>query len=98
MSRRFDDRPQLENSLQNYGIGEGKGLIRSFVSSPMRLTGRPVALENTLESFYDAGREMKRRPPRPQRNSRSAIRSHSANDCRAIVAVDGTKIRKKIKK
>jgi len=64
----------------------------------MRLTSRPVALENTLESFYDAGREMKRRPPRPQRNSRSAIRSHSANDCRAIVAVDGTKIRKKIKK
>ncbi len=41
---------------------------------------------------------MKRRAPRSQRNSLPPKRSHSANDCRAIVAVDGTNLRKKIKK
>ncbi len=41
---------------------------------------------------------MKRRAPRPQSSSHSAPRDHSANHCRAVVLVDGTGIRKKIKK
>lgn len=57
-----------------------------------------VALENELESFYGERRKMKRRPTKPRRSSHSAVQHDSANDCRAIVAVDGTKIRKKIKK
>jgi hypothetical protein len=58
-----------------------------------------VALENVLNSFYGERRKMKRRPPaKLRRKSHSTVHHHSVNDCRAIVAVDGTKIRKKIKK
>ena len=41
---------------------------------------------------------MKRRAPRPQSSSDSAPLDYSANHCRAVVLVDGTGIRKKIKK
>ena len=41
---------------------------------------------------------MKRRARRPQASSHSAPHSHSANHCRAVVLVDGTGIRRKIKK
>ena len=41
---------------------------------------------------------MKRRAPRPQSISHYAPRDHSANHCRAVVLVDGTGIRNKIKK
>src|SRR5260370_5922510 len=41
---------------------------------------------------------MKRRAPRPQASSHSAPHNHSANHCRAVVLVDGTGIRIKIKK
>src|SRR5260370_34405554 len=41
---------------------------------------------------------MKRRTSRPQTGSHGAPCDHSANPCRAVVLVDGTGIRKKIKK
>ena len=41
---------------------------------------------------------MKRRVPRSQTNSHPASRDHSAIHCRAVVLVDGTDIRRKIKK
>src|SRR5579864_2434978 len=40
----------------------------------------------------------KRRAPRPPISSHCAPGHHSANHCRAVVLVDGTSIRKKIKK
>jgi hypothetical protein len=41
---------------------------------------------------------MKRRAPRPQTSSHAAPHNHPANHSRALVRVDGTGIRKKIKK
>src|ERR1022692_4858749 len=41
---------------------------------------------------------MKRRAPRPQTSSHAAPHNHPANDSHALVRVDGTGIRKKIKK
>lgn len=41
---------------------------------------------------------MKRRGPKRQTNSPSAARAHTINQCRAVVLVDGSAIRKKIKK
>src|SRR5258708_9992253 len=41
---------------------------------------------------------MKRRTSRPQTGSHGAPNDHSANHCRAVVLVDGTGIRKIIKK
>ena len=41
---------------------------------------------------------MKRRAPRPKNSGHSAPGDHSANHCRALVLVDGTAIRKKIKR
>jgi hypothetical protein len=41
---------------------------------------------------------MKRRAPRPQTSSHAAPHNHPANHSRALVRVDGTRIRKKIKK
>jgi hypothetical protein len=41
---------------------------------------------------------MKRRAPRPQTGSHAAPHNHPANHSRALVRVDGTGIRKKIKK
>jgi hypothetical protein len=41
---------------------------------------------------------MKRRAPKPQTNGQSVPQNHPANDSRALVRVDGTGIRKKIKK
>jgi hypothetical protein len=57
-----------------------------------------VALENALDWFYGERRKMKRRPPKTRKNSRCAVQNHSTNDCNALVTVDGTQIRKKIKK
>src|ERR1035441_2078992 len=41
---------------------------------------------------------MKHRAPRPQTSSHAAPHNHPANDSHALVRVDGTGIRKKIKK
>ncbi|MDB6036660.1 MAG: hypothetical protein JWM99_501 [Verrucomicrobiales bacterium] len=50
------------------------------------------------EKVYVEPRKMNRRVPKSQTRTRRPVHTPPANDCRALVAVDGTNVRRKIKK